>query len=180
MPRMLQLAVDELHQTLVRAHQILERDYESLAPYWENLAREAAAMSDPTPDEVLELCGSVWATIGVGMGSLQDIFVSDDFEVALDEVGTAASRAGWMARELGTGPLRRYVTALESALLEADRPGEAAGLRTLLERDDMELSTIRGALDRLAVAHIASGPVRSALKELEREIRRRAARRDDD
>jgi len=159
--------LDELRSAVGRMYEILARENEvAQANYWHRVLGELDAMVDPDPRAVEDVARSISNAIGVGPGSLRDVFVADDFGGAVDQVGRLCWQAETAARALGPGSLRRRLTSLETILLESGRVDDAAKLRTLLEQDDVDPDDVDAVLDQVASGGDAAtlGPAIEAIR----------------
>ncbi len=163
--------LEQLHQAVDVTVGILVRENEPRASYWQRLLGELAQVDSSDLEEVVSLMSRISGAIGVGMGTLSDTYVSRDFEPALDRVSALAWQAECLARELGTGPVRRHLTTLETALLEAGREEDAVPLRELLQQDQISLDAASAAVEHLPDGDDES--IRAALRDVRQAIAER-------
>jgi hypothetical protein len=134
----------ELQQALRRMLAILVRErWEYLGPWERAIADLDEILASPLPpQELVEWTSRVSSGFGGPRSTMMGGFISDDFEPARDDV---MDRLGRIDDAICTTPgyptrLRRFLTDLESRLLDAACSEEAAGLRSLLRQDEFQLA----------------------------------------
>jgi hypothetical protein len=133
---------------------------------WENAAAEAEAMiaSNSSLDSVASWVMNVSRLFGAGMGSFSDTYLGDDVDRIRDEL----QRKLWdLAETCRAAPgselrIRRYLTAIESALLAHGATELAGDFRRVLSAEALDLEAVR----RLADATLGGAAAIDAVREL--------------
>ena len=163
-----------LRAALVRFVAILERENWEFMRAWQGyVARiDDVLNGDTSREQILDTVRTIGSAFGVGMGSMTDITLGVDYDQTMDEILNRAGRISHLTRApKGYVPrIRRHLTALEDALLDAGRTNDAMRLRVLLREEHLDLDAARAIMNDLeadtslsASAHDAIGGLRAEL-----------------
>jgi hypothetical protein len=144
----------ELKHALRRLIAILEREGWPSVSGWEAAINDIDGIiaGEFAPEEITSWTMNLSRGFGVGMGSLSDVYLGDDFDAAREDVLKRLGRIGSHVRGApGYVPrIRRYLTALEDRLLEAGMTADAARLRIVLSGGPFDASSARAVVEDLA------------------------------
>lgn len=168
-------ALTSLREALAKLLAILVRESWQFTSAWESAIADVDRMLaiDVPPDEIARWAMGVSQNFGVGMGSLSDVYLGDDFDGVRERVQELLWSVGEAARQTPGNPLRmrRHLTHLETALLDAGLATDAAEVRGLLSSDEVDLQSVERTLAKLDPKASAATPAVSvALQALNGEI----------
>lgn len=164
-----------LRDALAALLAILVREGWQFTSPWESAIEDLDQIlaTDAPPDEIARWAKGVSHNFGVGMGSLSDVYFGEDFDSVRERVQELLWGVAEAARQTRGTPLRirRYLTQLETALLDAHLRSDAEEVRGLLTQDELDLQSIEHTLAKLAGQVSALTPaVDAALHALQAEM----------
>jgi hypothetical protein len=167
----------ELKQALRRLIAILEREGWPSTSGWEAAVNDIDGILAGElvfePEEMTAWVRRHIRAFGVGMGSLTDVYLGEDFDAVHEDVVDRLGRIGSHVRDApGYAPrIRRYLTELEDQLLEASMTADASRLRDVLKSGPLDLATARAVVeDLVARMHSLPQPVVLALAPARAEL----------
>lgn len=168
-------ALTSLREALAKLLAILVRESWQFTSAWESAIEgvDRILTTDVPPDEIARWAMGVSQNFGVGMGSLSDVYLGDDFDGVRERVQELLWSVAEAARETPGNPLRirRYLTQLETALLNAGLAPDAAEVRGLLSGEELDLQSVERTLAKFdPEASTATPAVSVALQALKGEI----------
>ena len=164
-----------LREALAELLAILVRENWQFTSPWESAIDDVDRMlaADVPPEQLARWAMGVSQNFGVGMGSLSDVYFGDDFDGVRERVQELLWSIAEAARQTPGNPLRirRYLTQLETALLDAHLASEAAEVRGLLSHNELDLQAVKHTLAKLAQhASARTRAVAGALDALRSEM----------
>lgn len=146
------MLLQRLQSRLSELHEILA-EHGWPTSFWRDAMEEADRIRREglSARDIERFARDVLGGFGVGMGSLSDTYINDRFDAVREDVERLAGdviATAQRERSTATDPLvmRRHLTAVETALLDAGNRDEAKCVRDLLNSD----SATRADAERLA------------------------------
>jgi hypothetical protein len=127
---------------------------------------------EPCPDQIVPWAMRVSQNFGVGMGSMSDTYISDDF----DSVRQLVQESLWSVVEAAQSEpknplrLRRHLTELETVLLDAKMADDAAEVRQLLSCFTLDIPAVKQLVQRLLSRGNPGQAILAALHVVKSEI----------